>query len=72
MIVTISNEAFIRAIAAMPDPNASFIASFMALYNIVDYTENSYLLKDESVGYAGWSVEFETEEDSIMFLLRFT
>ena len=68
MIVTISNEAFIRAIDAIPDPNASF----MALYNIVDYTENPYLLKDESVGYAGWTIEFETERDATMFLLRFS
>ena len=68
MIVTISNEVFIRAIYAIPDPNASF----MALYNIVDYTENPYVLKDESIGYAGWSIEFETEEDATMFLLRFS
>jgi hypothetical protein len=68
MKVAISNDAFIRAIDAIPDPNASF----MALYNIVDYTENPYLLKDESVGYAGWSVEFETERDATLFLLRFS
>ena len=68
MIVTISNEVFIRAIDAISNPNASF----MALYNIVDYTENPYVLKDESIGYAGWSIEFETEEDATMFLLRFS
>jgi hypothetical protein len=68
MIVTISNDTFIRAIDAITNPNASF----MALYNIVDYTENPYLLKDESVGYAGWTIEFATEQDATMFLLRFS
>jgi hypothetical protein len=68
MIVTISNDTFIRAIDAITNPNASF----MALYNIVDYTENPYLLKDESVGYAGWTIEFATEQDATLFLLRFS
>ena len=68
MRITVTNDAFIRAIDAIPDPNASF----MALYNIVDYTENPYVLKDESIGYAGWSIEFETEKDATMFLLRFS
>ena len=68
MRITVTNDAFIRAIDAIPDPNASF----MALYNIVDYTENPYVLKDESIGYAGWSIEFETERDATMFLLRFS
>ena len=68
MRITVTNDVLTRAIEAIPDPNASF----MALYNIVDYTENPYLLKEESVGYAGWSIEFETEEDATLFLLRFS
>jgi hypothetical protein len=74
MHVIVPDRVFRRAINAIPDCDAS---SLMAQYNIKDYTglpvfPNSLLSDSLERNAFRWNVEFLSEADATMFMLRWS
>ena len=66
MKITISQEVFVRAIISLGDVYVMPVKeSVRAAYNITDYYCDSF-------NYEEFDVEFASESDCMMFLLRFS
>ena len=69
MRITVTNDVLTRALEASYDTDEAFVD----LYNMTTYThqKNPALVSDGKNNWI-WSIEFQTEPDATMFLLRFS
>ena len=65
MKIDISEDGFSRAIAAIPYDTASL----MDYYNILDFYQHFLPVKEN---IKVWRIQFVSETDAMMFLLRFS
>jgi hypothetical protein len=70
MKITVTNDVLTQALEASHDSKETFAN----LYNMTPYTHHKKnpALVEKGKGNWSWSIEFVTEPDAIMFLLRFS